>query len=304
MVTMNIKEESKKPHLLTGGHFACAGCGATIGIRLSLIALGNKTIMINPAGCMTLTATYPFTPYKIPWVHNAIENAAATGAGILMGLRAQGKDKGINIICYAGDGATYDIGLQSLSGVASRKEKIIFVCYNNCNYANTGHQRTSATQLYARTNTTPVGKFNKKGNILARKNMAKIMAMHNIPYSATASVSHPFDYINKLKKASKVQGPSFIDLLSPCEPGWIVDSDKTVEAAKKMVEAGMWPLYEIENKKVTINLEPPTIPVGEAIKIQGRFKHLTKNEINEIQTIVNKEWSMIKQGKFWESEEY
>ncbi len=304
MAAINIKEEAKTPHLFSGGHFACAGCGATIGIRLTLMALGKNTIMVNPSGCMTLTAAYPFTPYKIPWVHNAIENAASTAAGILMGLKAQGKDKDVNIVCYAGDGATYDIGLQALSGVANRKEKIIYVCYNNCNYANTGHQRTAATQLYARTTTTPLGKLNEKGNLIQRKNMAKIMAMHNIPYSATASISHPYDYMNKLQKAAKIDGPVFIDLLCSCEPGWLVDTDRMVEVAKKMVDSGMWPLYEIENKKVTINLEPQMIPVEEALKLQGRYKHLTKKEIEEIQNIINQEWTLIKQGKFWDSEEY
>jgi pyruvate ferredoxin oxidoreductase beta subunit len=257
-------------------------------------------IMINASGCMTLTTTWPFTPYKIPWVHGAIENAAAVATGISMALKAKGLDKKIHVVPYAGDGATYDIGLQALSGMVHRNENIIYICYNNCQYANTGHQVTSATQLYARTTTTPP----PLGNILPRKNMAKIMAMHGAVYCATACTSFPFDFIKKVKKAASIEGAKFIDLLCPCEPGWLVKSDEMIEAGKRMVESGIWPLYEIENKKVTISHKPKMIPVKEALSMQGRFKHLTEEQMSEIQSIVVKEWELMTDGKFWEAEEY
>jgi len=198
-VNFDIKSEKKKPHLITGGTFACSGCGAILGTKLTLVALGKNTILINTSGCMTLTATWPFTPYKVPWVHGAIENGGSVAAGILMGLKSQKKDKNVNIVVYAGDGATYDIGLQALSGMVHRKEKIIYICYNNCQFANTGHQCSAATQQYSRTSTTPP----PIGNPLPRKNMAKMMALNGADYCATACVSFPFDFIKKLTRHTK-----------------------------------------------------------------------------------------------------
>lgn len=289
---------------LTGGTFACSGCGSILGTKLVLKALGKNTIMVNPAGCMTLTATWPFTPYAVPWVHSAIENAGATATGILMGLKAQGLDKKINVLCYAGDGATYDIGFQALSGMVYRKEKIIYVCNNNSSYANTGFQKSGATPIGARTKTSEPGKCCPLGNPLPRKNMAKMLAMNNCDYVATATVGFPEDLINKIKKAAATDGPSFIDLLTPCIPGWLIDESKTIEVSRLMVETGMWPLYEIENKKFTLSYKPKMTPVEEALKLQGRFKHLKPEHVRLIQNTVNKEWTMINAGKFWESDEY
>jgi pyruvate ferredoxin oxidoreductase beta subunit len=298
-VDFNIREAAKKEQLLTGGTFACSGCNPVLGIRLMLMALGKNTIMVNSSGCMTLTCTWPFTPYKIPWVHGAIENGGAVATGIAMALKAKKLDKKINVVVYAGDGATYDIGLQALSGMVYRNENVIYICYNNCNFANTGHQATSATELHARTTTTP-----PPGNTLPRKNLAKMMAMNGAAYCATACTSFPFDFIAKLKKAAQIEGAKFIDLLCPCEPGWLVETWDMIKAGKLMVESGMWPLYEIENKKITISHKPQMIPVKEALQMQGRFKHLTEEQITEIQQIVIKEWEGITKGRFWEAQEY
>ena len=306
-VIVNIKGEMltvPKEDLVTGGTFACSGCGAILGTKLALKGLGPNTIMVNPAGCMTLTATWPFTPYKVPWIHSAIENAGATAAGILMALKAQGKDKDTHILCYAGDGASYDIGLQSLSGFIARKERIIYVCNNNSSFANTGFQRTSATPYGARTKTSEPGILQPLGNALPRKNLAKMMAINGAEYVATASVAYPADFIKKLQKAKTMKGPVFIDLLTHCVPGWLHNDDNGIEVGQKMVESGIWPLYEIENRKVTINHKPKMIPVEEAFKMQGRFKHLTPPQIKEIQKIVSKEWEHINAGNFWLSEEY
>lgn len=294
-----------KEELLKGGTFACAGCNAIYGIRLTLKALGKNTIMVNTSGCMTLTAIDPFTPYKIPWVHNAIENGASTAAGILMGLKAQKKDKGTNIVVYAGDGATYDIGLQALSGMVSRNEKIIYVCYNNGAFSNTGFQKSSATPLGAETSTTPSGKINEFGNTYDRKNLVKMMHINGAKYVATASTSHPIDYINKLRKASKIDGACFIDLLSPCIPGWGLNDYEGSFTANNLVESGMWPLYEIEeNGKMKINYEPKFIPITDAIKNQKRFSHLDKKQINYIQKLIKDEWIKLRSGKFWIVDEY
>ncbi len=299
----SIKELSKN-ELLTGGTFACSGCNAILGEKLTIKALGKNIIMVNTSGCMTLTAEYPYTPYKIPWVHNAIENAASTATGISMGLKSLKKDKDIHIVCYAGDGAVYDIGFQALSGAANRNENIIFVCYNNSSYANTGFQRTSATPLGARTSTTPIGKNNLVGSLLPRKNMAKIMAMHQIPYAATATTAYPLDYINKLRKASRIKGFKFIDLLTPCMPGWLIDSSQGIKTSKLLVQSGIWPVYEIENQNFKLNIEPEMIKVDEVFKAQGRFTHLKKETIKQIQKMIDEEWKLIKQGKYWLSKEY
>jgi len=300
----NPKELAKKGDFITGGTFACSGCQAVYGKRLVYHALGKNTIMINTAGCMTLTTTYPFTPYKAPWVHIAIQNAAAVGTGISMGLKAQGKDKGVNIVAYAGDGASYDIGMQALSGAAHRNENIIFICYNNSSFANTGFQRTSGSQLYAYTSTTPTGRKNKFGNILPRKNLAKIMAMHDIPYATTACTSYPHDVIAKLRKAASIKGFKFIDLLCSCQPGWGVEEQMMVEAGRMMVETGIWPMYEIENKRFKLSYKPKMLNVEEAFKLQKRFRHLDSRMIKKIQNIVNNEWKSINSGRFWDSHEY
>ncbi len=294
-----------KEELISGGSFACSGCNAIYGIRLTLKALGKNTIMVNASGCMTLTTLYPFTPYKIPWVHNAIENGASTATGILMGLKAQKKDKNVNIVVYAGDGATYDIGLQSLSGMISRGEKIIYVCYNNGAFSNTGFQKSSATPLGAYTSTTPEGKKEELGNTFFRKNLTKMMHINGAKYVATASTSHPIDYINKLRKAAKVNGPSFIDLLTPCIPGWGLEDSQGAIIAKKMVDSGMWPLYEINEKgKLNITVKPSFIPVKEAMAGQKRFHHLDSKQISYIQKLINNEWEKLKTGKFWTVDEY
>ena len=298
--SMNIPKED----LVTGGTFACSGCGAILGTKLALKALGKDTIMINPAGCMTLTATWPFTPYKVPWVHSAIENAGATATGVLMALKAQGLDKKVNVLAFAGDGASYDIGLQALSGFITRREHIIYICYNNSSFANTGFQHSAATPYGARTKTTEPGKNCPVGNPLPRKNLAKMMAINGAEYVATASVSHPIDFINKIKKAKDMKGPVFIDLLTHCIPGWLHADGNGIQVGQKMVDSGMWPLYEIHNKKVNITVKPKMIPIKEAMQLQGRFKHLTENDIKVIQDMVNKEWELINSGKFWESEEY
>lgn len=288
---------------ISAGTFACSGCQPVLGIKLALKALGKNTIMVNSSGCMTLTATYPFTPYKVPWVHNAIENADSTASGIFMGLKRKGLEKKVNLIVYAGDGATYDIGFQALSGMFDRYENVIHVCYNNELFANTGYQRTAATPLFARTTTTPVEK-KARGNLIPRKHMAKIMLAHDSPYVATACTAYPIDFMKKLQKASKIYGPKYIELLAPCIPGWVLGTEQGRKTGELSVQSGLWPLYEIEDGKFSVSMQPKMIPVREALKAQGRYSHLTDEEIEEIQEMVNKEWESYSKGEFWSVHEY
>ncbi|MDO8647264.1 MAG: thiamine pyrophosphate-dependent enzyme [Candidatus Diapherotrites archaeon] len=288
---------------IKAGTFACSGCQPVLGIKLALKALGKNTIMVNSSGCMTLTATYPFTPYKIPWVHNAIENADSTASGIFMGLKRKGLEKKVNILVYAGDGATYDIGFQALSGMFDRFENVIHVCYNNEIFANTGYQRSAATPLFARTTTTPIEK-KSRGNLIPRKHMAKIMMAHDSPYVATACTSYPLDFMKKVQKASTIYGPKYIELLAPCIPGWILSTEQGRKSGELSVQSGLWPLYELENGKFSVSMQPKMIPVKEALKMQGRYAHLNDEEIDEIQEMVNKEWESYNKGEFWTVHEY
>ena len=207
--------------LVVGGASLCAGCPADLGLKLALKALGKNTIVVNSSGCMTLFVTYPYMPLKVPWLHLAIENAGAAVGGITAALKQLGK-KGINILCYIGDGATYDIGFQSLSGAAERMERFVYVCYNNQSFSNTGVQMSSSTPFLTHTTTTP------EGNPFMRKPMVKIMAAHGIPYAATACSSYPFDLYEKVKKAQATIGPSYIHILSVCPTGWRIPSDLAI----------------------------------------------------------------------------
>lgn len=298
MKEIKVIKDVPKDELITGGTFACAGCSAVTGIKFTLKALGKKTIMVNSSGCMTLTALYPFTPYKIPWVHLAIENAGSVATGISMGLKAQGKEKDINIVVYAGDGATYDIGFQSLSGAANRKEDFIYICYNNSFYANTGFQRTGATPLHSKTTSTPLP------NMIPRKHMAKLMVDHDCEYVATACTSYPLDFMNKLREAKKYNGVKFIDLLTPCVPGWGLKPGISYDAGKLMVDTGLWPVYKVVKDRFEITIKPKMLPVKKAFEIQGRFGQLKEKQIMKIQKQVNKEWDYFNKGEYYKAHEY
>ncbi|HDD72632.1 MAG TPA: pyruvate synthase subunit beta [Candidatus Aenigmarchaeota archaeon] len=294
-----------KQELVVGGGPLCMGCSAALGLKLALKALGKNTIVINASGCMTLFATYPYMPTKVPWLHIAIENAAAGATGIKAALKQLKKGRNVNILCYAGDGATYDIGLQALSGACERRDDFIYVCYNNQSFSNTGVQMSSATPPGAYTTTTYPSRKNPLGNTLIRKSLIKIMAAHGIPYAATACISFPLDYMRKLQKAARIEGPKVIDLLCPCPTGWGFDPSKAIEVGNLAVRTGAWPLYEIENGKFnltfkTINL----LPIKRYFSMQRRFHHLGERQIAEIQAMVKKEWDMLLQGRFWEAVEY
>ncbi len=240
-----------KESLLAPGHRACAGCGPAIAIRQLLEAAGRNTIIVEATGCMEVTTTpYPQTAWKVPWLHVAFENAAAAASGVEAAYKAMiskgliPKDKMPNIIALGGDGGTFDIGIQALSGMLERGHKVLYVCYDNEAYMNTGIQRSSATPFGAATTTSPAGKV-IPGKMTRKKPIAMIAAAHDIPYVATASIAYPADFKNKVKKALSVDGPSFIHVFAPCPTGWRFGTEQTVELARLAVETGVFVLYEI-----------------------------------------------------------
>ena len=246
----NLKQLSQQPERLVGGHRMCTGYGVPAGIRMVLKATDNPVVVGNATGCLEVcTSIYPFTSWTVPWIHNAFENAAATMSGVesaYKALKKKGKiDKDVKFVCFGGDGGTYDIGLQSLSGMLERGHNIFYVCYDNEAYMNTGIQRSSATPFGANTKTTPVGKV-KKGKEQYRKDLTRIVAAHHIRYACQASVHNWNDVIKKAQKAYATKGPSFMLLLTPCVPGWGYPENMSMHMARLAVETCYWPLYEIE----------------------------------------------------------
>ena len=280
---MKIPEEE----LLAPGHRGCAGCGATIGVRLALKELGRNTVAVSATSCLeVITTPFPETAWEIPWIHVAFENAGAVASGVERALKAQGKED-VNIIAFVGDGGTADIGLQSLSGAMERGHNLIYVCYDNEAYMNTGVQRSGSTPYGASTTTSPFGK-KSIGEDQPKKNMPLIMAAHGIPYVATASISYPEDFMKKIKKASKVDGPCYIHLNQPCTTGWGYDPSKTIELGRLAVETGSWALYEIEQGEFKLTYKPQDRkPISEYLNAQRRFKHLSDEAKEKIQESVD-----------------
>jgi pyruvate ferredoxin oxidoreductase beta subunit len=286
-------KDAPREDYLVSGHSACQGCGITIAARWITKGLGCDTIVVNATGCMEVVGTiYPNTSWKIPWLHVAFENTAAVASGVEAALKVlmrKGRiaQRRINVLALAGDGGTADIGLQALSGALERRHRLIYVCYDNEAYMNTGVQRSGSTPYGSSTTTTPPG-VSSIGKALWKKEMPAIAAAHRIPYVATASTSYPLDLINKVKKAAEKDGPSYIHVLAPCPTGWGFEPSSTIEIGRLAVQTGIWPLYEIEEGqfKLTVNV-PRRRPVTDYLKLQRRFKHLTEKEIEYIQQVVN-----------------
>jgi pyruvate ferredoxin oxidoreductase beta subunit len=300
----NIKKLSKLPERLGPGHRLCAGCGASIVARQVLMGAGTSDVVAGSAtGCLEVATTiYPYTAWNIPFIHNAFENSAATMSGVETAYRAlkkQGKiKKDIKFVAFGGDGGTYDIGLQSLSGALERGHNFVYVCYDNGAYMNTGIQRSGATPTGASTTTAPAGKASS-GKPQIRKDLTAIVAAHRIPYVAQCSISNWNDLVTKSQKAFAAEGPAFLNVLALCHRGWRYPQENGVAIAKMAVETCFWPLYEIENgKKYKINYKPKEKkPITEWLKSQGRFKHLFKpgNEeiLKSIQEDVDAEWEYL-----------
>ncbi|HMK54942.1 MAG TPA: pyruvate synthase subunit PorB [Methanobacteriaceae archaeon] len=278
--------EISKEEFLAPGHRGCAGCGATIGVRLALKVLGKNTVAVSATGCLeVITTPYPETAWEIPWMHVAFENAAAVASGVERALKAQGKDA--QVVVFAGDGGTADIGLQSLSGAMERGHNLIYICYDNEAYMNTGVQRSGSTPYGASTTTSPHGK-ESFGEDKPKKNVPMIMAAHGVPYVATASISYPEDFMKKVQKAKETDGPAYIHLSQPCTTGWGYDSSKTIDMGRLAVETGSWILYEIVEGEFRVTYRPMQRKlVDEYLSAQKRFKHLNDEERENIQRHVD-----------------
>jgi pyruvate/2-oxoacid:ferredoxin oxidoreductase beta subunit len=272
------------------GHLACAGCGAAVSIRLTLKALGEKTVMVFPASCWSIAPGFwPYSSLRIPVVHAGFVTGGATASGVRAALDIRGDHETI-VAVWAGDGGTFDIGLQALSGAAERNEDFIYICNDNEGYMNTGTQQSSATPMFAWTTTTPVTK--PKEN--PKKDIMAIMADHYIPYAATATIAYPEDLLRKMEKAKKIRGTRFIHLLSPCPPGWKVPSELTIKISRLAVRSRVFPLYEIENgTSYTIQKESHVVPNKEYLKLQGRFSHMTDSDMEVAQKNVETTWERL-----------
>lgn len=277
---------------MCSGHLACPGCGAAQSMRWALKVLGQNTVAVIPACCWSIIAgPFPYTTLGVPLMHTAFETAGASASGVRAALDMQGKSD-VNVIAWAGDGGTFDIGIQSLSAAAERNENIIYVCYDNEAYMNTGIQRSGATPLYAWTTTTPE-KHPKQDR---KKNIDMIMAAHRIPYVATTTSAHPHDLMEKFRKAKEMKGTRFIHILASCIPGWRIASEDSVEVARMAVDCKVFPVFEIfDGERIEINIEPKNIPLRDYLKKQDRFRHLKDDQIVEIQKEVDSTWEKLLQ---------
>jgi len=283
------------------GHRACIGCGEALAVRLACKALGQNTIVVTATGCIEIISSQlPYTSWRVPWIHTLFENTAAVASGIEAGLKAMEKKgirpkQNINVVAMAGDGGTSDIGLQALSGALERGHNLLYICFDNEAYMNTGIQRSSATPYGASTTTSPAGK-KSIGQFSWKKDLPAIAAAHNIPYVATACPSYPFDLVSKVAKGAAIQGPAYIHILSVCPTGWRCPTDSTIQMGRLAVQTGIFPLYEIENGEYKLSVTPPKPkPVQDYLKLQGRFRHLSEETIAEIQNRVDKEYAKLKE---------
>jgi pyruvate ferredoxin oxidoreductase beta subunit len=300
-----LKELAARGEKLVGGHTSCAGCGYPNIFRLALNAIKEPVVVCGATGCCEVNTTiFPYTSWKVPFMHNAFENSAATLAGIEQAYKSlvrngKMKEQDVRFIAFGGDGGTYDIGFQSLSGAMERGHDMLYICYDNGAYMNTGIQRSGATPKYANTTTAPAGKV-RQGKLQKKKDLAKIMVGHNIPYVAQTIAGDWKDLTNKIEKAMSIRGPKFIVVLAACPLGWQTKTKDTVRLTKLAAETCVWPLYEVENGKYKLTYDPKEkkSPVAGWLKEQGRFKHLFKpgNEalLAEIQADVDKDWNDLK----------
>jgi pyruvate ferredoxin oxidoreductase beta subunit len=299
----NLKATTEKPERLTGGHRMCAGCGAPVVVRSVLRALKEEdhAVIGSATGCLEVsTFLYPFTAWKDSFIHSAFENAGATVAGVeaaYTSLKKQGKlDDTYKFIAFGGDGGTYDIGIQSLSGAMERGHDMVYVCYDNGAYMNTGIQRSSATPKYADTTTSPAGS-SVPGKQQYRKDLSKIMVAHGIPYVAQSAPLKNFkDLYEKSEKAIYTNGPAFLNVIAPCPRGWRYDTPKLMEMAEIAVDTCFWPLFEVENGVWKLTYKPKNKrPISDWLESQGRFKHIAKKPdvVNELQAEIDQRWAEL-----------
>jgi pyruvate/2-oxoacid:ferredoxin oxidoreductase beta subunit len=273
--------------LVQPGVLSCQGCGASLAMKLALIGLGEKTVVILPASCWgVIVGVYPYSAVRVPVIHAPFATGGAMASGIKAAMNVRG-EKDVVVMAWAGDGGTFDIGIQSLSGAAERNDDILYVCYDNEAYMNTGIQRSSATPLGAWTTTTPNGSIKEE----PKKDFEKIMLAHAIPYMATASVAYPDDFIKKFQKVRCIRGTRFIHVLAPCPPGWRIDPGKSIQVTRMATQAKVFPVYEVENENYTINIYPEReLSVREYVRTQGRFREMSDDMIKAVQDRVDRRW--------------
>jgi pyruvate/2-oxoacid:ferredoxin oxidoreductase beta subunit len=290
MSQVMIKEDIPREELLDSGHLACPGCAAPIAMRMVLKALGPRTIVTLPACCWSIIAgPYPQSSLKVPLYHTAFETGGAVASGIRAALDVRG-DTDTTVMAWAGDGGTFDIGIQALSGAAERNEDILYCCYDNEAYMNTGIQRSSSTPWGAWTTTTPT----RHPESRPKKDMLAILAAHRVPYAATATVAYPVDLIEKVRKAKAMRGTRFLQILSPCPPGWKSADEDTLELARMAVHNRIFPLLEVENGETwRFSMEHAGDPVEPYLRRQGRFRHLTDEQIATIQHEIEARWKVL-----------
>jgi len=282
------------------GHRACVGCGEALAVRMAFKALGDNVVVVGATGCMEIVSSpFPFTSWRVPWIHTLFENTAAVASGIEGGLKMLKKkglipDEDITVVAMAGDGGTSDIGMQALSGALERGHDFVYLCFDNEGYMNTGIQRSSATPYGASTTTSPAGKYSI-GQTTWKKDLPGIAAAHGIPYVATACPGYPFDLINKVQKAAAVKGPAYVHIFSPCPTGWRSPTDQSVRISRLAVESGLFPLYEVEDGTYKLTFDFPELrPIDEYLKMQGRYRHLPSDEMAKIQAEVVKRYKKLK----------
>ncbi len=288
-----------KQELFAPGHRACAGCAEALAVRLAVKAIGPNTIIVNATGCMeVISSQLPTTSWRVPWIHTLFENTGAVASGVEAARRILVKKRGIpdggaHVVAMAGDGGTADIGLQSLSGMLERGHDILYIAYDNEAYMNTGIQRSSSTPFGAATTTSPAGR-QSIGQVTWKKPLPEIAAAHNIPYVATACPSYPFDLMDKVTRGLAVKGPAYIQILSVCPTGWRCNPELAIKIGRLAVETGIFPLYEIANGVYNQTVNVANLkPVNEYLSLQGRFRHLSPENIAVIQERVNKEYAIL-----------
>jgi len=304
------KDIAEKPDLFLSGHRACAGCGPATVLRLIMKAVRGPTIVTNATGCMEVVSSiYPYTSWATPWLHTAFETAGANAAGIeaaikILKKKGRIKQEQIDVIALAGDGGTYDIGIQALSGAVERGHDFLYVLYDNEAYMNTGIQRSGGTPLGASTTTSPAGTV-IPGKLEPKKPIADIMVAHDMPYVATAAPYYWRDLITKVRKGLEVNGPAFLHVFAPCPRGWRSDPAKSIELSRLAVETCMFPLWEAADGEYQLSAPSKVValspqkkkPVKEYLEVQGRFRHLFtpkfEKMVDEIQRITDEKWQRL-----------
>jgi pyruvate/2-oxoacid:ferredoxin oxidoreductase beta subunit len=285
-----MKAKDLTEEFFDSGHGCCPGCAMPIILRHTFQALGENTIVVITAGCLgTISGVFPASPFKLPAYNTPFASAGAAASGVRAALEMKGDPK-TSVLAIAGDGGTFDIGIQALSGAAERNDDFIYLCYDNEAYMNTGIQRSSATPWGAWTTTTPSTSLKSQ----PKKDIVQIMVAHHVPYVATVSIAYPEDFRRKIQKAKETRGFKFIYAFSPCPVGWRFNSEMTIRLARLAVQTKIFPLYEVENgQRYILNEEPEVIAVNEYLKLQGRFQFLREGDMERIQENIDQSWKRL-----------